>query len=120
MRSIMVLMNKINTRLIVIFMLLALSCLNPRYTCQGTAHSAGNKNKPSNPVDWPAIRSAIPKDPVTETKISDLIGTMSLDEKVGQMVQASLEDLSPEDIARYHIGAVLIGGGMYPHDNKDA
>ncbi len=43
-----------------------------------------------------------------EQRVNDLIGRMSLDEKVGQMVLMNYPDINtPSDIASYYLGAVL-------------
>jgi beta-glucosidase len=39
---------------------------------------------------------------------------MSLEEKVGQMIQAEIQTATPEDAARYHLGSMLNGGGSPP------
>ena len=39
---------------------------------------------------------------------------MSLEEKVGQVIQGELRTVTAEDIRRYHLGSVLNGGGSTP------
>ncbi|WP_148715093.1 glycoside hydrolase family 3 protein [Chitinolyticbacter meiyuanensis] len=70
--------------------------------------------------DWPKINSAIPRDPVIEGKIDALLATMSLAEKVGQMTQVEIAEVTPAEIRQYHIGSVLNGGGSFPNQNKAA
>ncbi|WLQ13336.1 glycoside hydrolase family 3 N-terminal domain-containing protein [Hahella aquimaris] len=70
--------------------------------------------------DWPAIQSAIAKDPQIEARIAEIMATMSLEEKVGQMIQPELQHLTPEEVKQYHIGSVLNGGGSWPGTNKHA
>jgi beta-glucosidase len=45
---------------------------------------------------------------------------MSLEEKVGQMVQVEIQEVTPEEIKQYHLGSVLNGGGSFPGKRKDA
>ncbi len=52
-----------------------------------------------------------------EERIYDLIGKMTLEEKIGQMTQVEKNSISPEDIGKYYIGSVLSGGGGYPANN---
>ena len=40
---------------------------------------------------------------------------MTLEQKVGQMVQAEIQSVTPADVRQYHLGSVLNGGGSYPH-----
>jgi beta-glucosidase len=47
-------------------------------------------------------------------KAAELLGRMTLAEKVGQMTQAERRDLEPGDIQRYALGSVLSAGGSAP------
>jgi len=44
---------------------------------------------------------------------------MSTEQKVGQMIQAEIKSISPDDAAKYHIGSILNGGGSWPTDKAD-
>jgi len=69
---------------------------------------------------WPVIQSAVKKDPTIEKRIDDLLMRMTLEEKIGQVVQPEIQTVTPEDITQYHIGSVLNGGGSTPNNNKYA
>lgn len=71
-----------------------------------------------DPTAWPVIESAVPLDADQEARIDALLASMSLEEKVGQMVQAEIKHASPADVRRYHLGSVLNGGGSWP--NRDS
>ncbi|MBT8138249.1 MAG: exo 1,3/1,4-beta-D-glucan glucohydrolase [Gammaproteobacteria bacterium] len=60
------------------------------------------------------------KQAVYESRIKALLASMSLEQKVGQMVQAEIAHISPAQVAQYHIGSVLNGGGSFPSGNKYA
>ncbi len=68
---------------------------------------------------WPVVRSPIQKDVAIESKIDDWLAKMSVEQKVGQMIQAEIKSISPDDAAKYHIGSVLNGGGSWPTDKAD-
>lgn len=70
--------------------------------------------------DWPIIKSAIPKDPKIETEVAALIAKMTLKEKVGQMIQPSLDQVTPAEAKQYKLGSLLNGGGSWPAKNKRA
>ncbi|WP_020405360.1 glycoside hydrolase family 3 protein [Hahella ganghwensis] len=70
--------------------------------------------------DWPSIQSKITTDPEMEAHIQYLVAQMSLEEKVGQMIQAELQHVTPEDVREYHLGSILNGGGSWPDTNKYA
>jgi beta-glucosidase len=59
-------------------------------------------------------------DPAVEAKVAALLAKMTLDEKIGQMVQADLAALKGhrDDIARLALGSVLSGGGSDPDDGN--
>jgi beta-glucosidase len=52
-----------------------------------------------------------------EARVADLLGRMSLDQKIGQMTQASNTNLTPGDITNYALGAVLSAGDGFPPVN---
>lgn len=68
----------------------------------------------ANPQNWPVVKSSIPKNPAIEAKIKKLLATMSLEQKVGQVVQADIASVTPEDVYKYHLGSVLNGGNSAP------
>jgi len=49
-----------------------------------------------------------------EERVADLLGRMTLEEKIGQMTLVEQGSIAPADVARYAIGGVLSGGGGYP------
>ncbi|MBX9244973.1 glycoside hydrolase family 3 C-terminal domain-containing protein [Actinotalea ferrariae] len=56
-----------------------------------------------------------------EERVEDLLGRMTLAEKVGQMTQAERLGLqSPAQIAELGLGSLLSGGGSVPQDNTAA
>jgi beta-glucosidase len=69
-----------------------------------------------HPELWPAAASVAP-DPATETFVQQLLSQMSLEEKVGQMIQADIASVSPADLRSYKLGSILAGGGAAPGDN---
>ena len=55
-----------------------------------------------------------------EERITTLLETMTIEQKVGQMIQGDIRYLTPEDVRRYSLGSVLNGGGAFPDNNKYA
>jgi beta-glucosidase len=53
-----------------------------------------------------------------ERNISELLDKMNLDQKVGQIVQAERQFITPQEVKKYHIGSILSGGGSTPGDNR--
>ena len=57
-----------------------------------------------------------PGSPVS-ARVADLLGQMTLEEKVGQMCQASKGNIPSADVQTYLMGSVLSGGGEAPSSN---
>ncbi|MEJ7137320.1 glycoside hydrolase family 3 N-terminal domain-containing protein [Amphibiibacter pelophylacis] len=71
--------------------------------------------------DWPSsIASVIVPDAAQEAEISRIVAGMSLAQKVGQMTQADIRSITPEEVKTYYIGSVLNGGGAWPNNSKQA
>ncbi|WP_344221052.1 glycoside hydrolase family 3 N-terminal domain-containing protein [Kribbella sancticallisti] len=70
-----------------------------------------------NAHDLPYLNSKLP----VKLRVKDLLGRMTLAEKVGQMTQAERNALrSKSDIATYALGSLLSGGGSVPTPNTPA
>ncbi len=54
---------------------------------------------------------------MTAPDIDQLLGEMTLTEKIGQMTQVEKYSISPDEVAEYGIGSVLSGGGGNPTPN---
>ncbi len=69
---------------------------------------------------WPKVTSRVKKDAALEKAIDQILKKMSIQEKVGQMIQPEIKQVTPEDVKRFHLGSVLNGGGTTPDNNKYA
>ncbi|MDX3660213.1 glycoside hydrolase family 3 N-terminal domain-containing protein [Streptomyces sp. ID05-26A] len=72
------------------------------------------------PTGTAAAADPIYKDPTQPipARVADLLGRMSLDEKVGQMTQAERNAVSNADLTNFRIGSLLSGGGSAPSPNN--
>jgi beta-glucosidase len=73
----------------------------------------------AHPAQWPAVTSGLRPDPAVEQQITAMLARMSLEEKIGQMIQADLSTIRPEDLRRYPLGSILAGGSTPPLDAPD-
>ncbi len=71
-------------------------------------------------TDWPAIKSAIAKDPQLEARVKAIVSKMTLAQKIGQMTQPEIKSATPDDVRKYYLGSILNGGGSWPGNNKRA
>ncbi|MBS0377628.1 MAG: glycoside hydrolase family 3 C-terminal domain-containing protein [Proteobacteria bacterium] len=70
-----------------------------------------------HPQLWPAADRPLAPSPATEAAVEDLLGRMSLEDKIGQMIQADIDSITPEDLRTYKLGALLAGGNAAPARN---
>ena len=74
----------------------------------------------ARPDQWPAATSPIPRDAAMEARITALMARMSLEQKVGQVVQGDIASITPDDVRRYHLGSVFNGGNSDPGGRYNA
>jgi beta-glucosidase len=46
--------------------------------------------------------------------VEQLLGYLTLEEKIGQLVQADIDSITPADLAQYPLGSILAGGNAAP------
>lgn len=69
---------------------------------------------------WPVLDISVKQDETVETKVVEILKTMTLAQKVAQMIQPEIRDISVEDMRKYGFGSYLNGGGAFPDNNKHA
>lgn len=69
---------------------------------------------------WLRLTSAIPADPEVERRVAEIVAQLTLEEKVGQMIQPELAELTHEDLREYGIGSALNGAGIWPGGERHA
>ncbi|OUL56584.1 glycoside hydrolase family 3 protein [Pseudoalteromonas ulvae] len=92
--------------------------------CQPTV-SEVSKNTDTVPVQgdlaiWPQLDIAVKPDPIIENKVATLLASMTLKQKIAQMIQPEIRDITIEDMREYGFGSYLNGGGAFPNNNKHA
>ena len=75
----------------------------------------------ADPAKWPTASSPDAlTDAATERRIGALIARMTLEQKVGQLVQADIGSIKPSDLREYPLGSILAGGNSGPGGNERA
>ncbi|WP_024599108.1 glycoside hydrolase family 3 protein [Pseudoalteromonas sp. TAE56] len=69
---------------------------------------------------WPKLNIAVKKDADIEAKIVNYLKAMTLEQKVAQMIQPEIRDITVEDMRKYGFGSYLNGGGAFPNGDKHA
>ena len=90
----------------------------------GVGDQQADKPKGSADADaslWPAAASpAAITSPATEKAIDALLARMTLEQKIGQLIQADIGSIKPADLARYPLGSILAGGNSGPYGDERA
>ena len=66
-----------------------------------------------HPEIWPQL-DPLPLDPAIEARIDTIMAQMTIEQKVGQIIQADSSAVTPEEVKRYRLGSVLSGGNSAP------
>ncbi len=108
---------------------LAAACLIAMTGCTATADRSVEAARPAmkaeiadqagiaHPEIWPAYEYPVPTSAENEAIVTTLLARMTLEEKIGQLVQADLCCVTPEDVRNYNIGSILVGGSSGPNGN---
>ncbi|AYA90806.1 1,4-beta-D-glucan glucohydrolase [Stenotrophomonas sp. Pemsol] len=86
--------------------------------CHGQDRPAATAGTASDP--WPQVTWPLAADPALEKRITDLMAGMTVEEKVGQLVQGDIASVTPDDVRRYRLGSILAGGNSDPGGRYDA
>ncbi|WP_343698460.1 glycoside hydrolase family 3 N-terminal domain-containing protein [Caulobacter sp.] len=83
------------------------------------APAVAGPSSQAQPANWP--KAASPKalsDAKTEAFVADLLKRMTVEEKVGQTIQADISYIKPEDLLTYPLGSLLAGGSSGPFGDE--
>jgi beta-glucosidase len=67
-----------------------------------------------HPDLWPDAPAAAVATDQTDRFVDRLLPLLSLEEKVGQMIQADIASISPAELQQYKLGSILAGGNAAP------
>ena len=71
-----------------------------------------------HPQRWPKIPPALAPDEALEAQVEALLGRMTPAQKAGQLIQADIGSITPDDLRHYPLGSILNGGNSSPRDDK--
>ncbi|NJC41221.1 beta-glucosidase [Brevundimonas alba] len=102
------------------------SLLALAFAISGVAGAAVAQARPDVPAEaradvshWPhAASPAALSDARTEAFVTELMSRMTLEEKVGQTIQADISAIKPEELLTYPLGSILAGGNSSPAGNE--
>ncbi|MCY1646821.1 exo 1,3/1,4-beta-D-glucan glucohydrolase [Caulobacter sp. SL161] len=85
----------------------------------GVASAESAAQSTAQPAKWPAAKSQGLIDPATEAFVDSVLAKLTLEEKVGQLIQADIGSIKPEDLKIYPLGSILGGGSSPPLNAPD-
>ncbi|ULU26455.1 glycoside hydrolase family 3 protein [Dyella terrae] len=88
--------------------------------CAGAGIAQADDATTMHPDAWPRATWPFPRDAALEARVSGLLAKMTVEEKVGQLVQADILSVTPDDVRNYHLGAILAGGNSKPRGTVTA
>ncbi len=94
----------------------ALSLAALLLSCFAGARVSASTPASVHPDLWPAA-APTPIDADVEAFAAQLLAHMSVEEKVGQMIQADIASITPAELRTYKLGAILAGGNAAPGAN---
>lgn len=100
--------------------LLSAVCLAVLAGCSPTSQPENNVANETDESIWPVIQSSVTQDAEMEKRITELLNEMTLEQKIAQMIQPEIRDITVEDMRKYGFGSYLNGGGAFPNNDKYA
>lgn len=88
----------------------------PAFASQSDS-SPGHAAATVHPEQWPEVAYPQVITPRGEAHVQALLAQMSVEQKVGQIIQADIANVTPDDVRKYHLGSVLNGGNSGPGGN---
>ena len=100
---------------------IAFACTYALTACTDASDSpyASQESQHSNEI-WPYIESPVGLNDELEARITELMSGMTLEQKIAQMIQPEIRDITVEDMRKYGFGSYLNGGGSFPNNDKYA
>lgn len=88
-------------------------------TGEGLAQQAGSAGV-AHPELWPTLPMKLKRNPKVEARVDAILKRMSVEDKVGQLIQVDIASITPKDLETYKLGSVLNGGNSAPNSDEFA
>ncbi|GIU67812.1 glycoside hydrolase family 3 protein [Candidatus Phycosocius spiralis] len=112
-------------RIVLLVSLMACSCLTSALASPPVTPPPASGNQANaavaHPQLWPLAQSPQAfRTPALEARVSQLLASLTLEEKIGQMIQADISSITPADLAQFPLGSIIAGGNSAPSGNDYA
>lgn len=88
--------------------------------CVCSALLVCNTNAAAENISWPKVNTALKPDPAIEQQLDVLLASMTIEQKVAQIIQPEIGYLSVAQMRKYGFGSYLNGGNTAPYGQKQA
>lgn len=93
---------------------------NQKPAADTTAHTDTVQQQNTDLQLWPQLAPALSANPALEARLEKILQGMTLEQKIAQMIQPEIRDITVADMRKYGFGSYLNGGGSFPDGNKHA
>ena len=84
------------------------------------AASPAEASAVAHPDLWPRLPLKRQRDPKVEARVEQILSKMSVEDKVGQLIQVDIASITPKDLETYKLGSILNGGNSAPNNDEFA
>ncbi|WP_294314084.1 glycoside hydrolase family 3 protein [uncultured Sphingomonas sp.] len=88
-------------------------------TGEGLAQQAASAGV-AHPELWPTLPMTLKRNAKVEARVDAILKRMSMEDKVGQLIQVDIASITPKDLETYKLGSVLNGGNSAPNSDEFA
>ncbi len=86
----------------------------------GAAAAGATPSAVAHPEKWPKLPLKLRRDSRVEARIDAMLSRMSVEDKVGQLLQVDIASITPADLEIYKLGSILNGGNSAPNNDEFA
>jgi beta-glucosidase len=84
------------------------------------APASGPMSAVAHPDQWPVLPMQLKRDAKVEARVAAILSRMSIEDKVGQLLQVDIASITPKDLETYKLGSILNGGNSAPNNDEFA
>ncbi|HVW69285.1 MAG TPA: glycoside hydrolase family 3 protein, partial [Steroidobacteraceae bacterium] len=96
----------------------SLSWLLPASSATAAAVALTGAPERVHPGLWPKAPPALKPDPALEARATALLASLTLEQKVGQLIQPDIASIAPADLLHFAPGSILSGGNSSPDGDE--
>ncbi|WP_276039754.1 exo 1,3/1,4-beta-D-glucan glucohydrolase [Sphingomonas sp. GM_Shp_1] len=101
-------------------MIVAATALSSGAIGQQAAPVAPDATAVAHPDLWPKLPLKRQRDAKVEARVEQILSRMSVEDKVGQLIQVDIASITPKDLETYKLGSILNGGNSAPNNDEFA